>query len=120
MAYTAVRGKPLVPGARTIKWTMAPKTQTRRSSKQRTSLTEPSVDLPTQTPFEVALELQDYERSDVERLYRAVWPDRGVMESRSDLNSETAANMAPEVRAAFTNGGIDAAVEAANEWRANK
>lgn len=71
--------------------------------------------LPTQSPLEVAIELQDYDREDVERLYQAVWPGRTIMANDGDLNTETAANMSPEVRHAFTNGGIDAAVDAATD-----
>lgn len=91
--------------------------ETSTSQSQLPGVPADQVTLPTQSAFEVAVELGDYDREDVERLYNAVWPERAVMETDSDLTSETAANMGPDVRRAFTNGGIDAAVDAATPSR---
>jgi hypothetical protein len=49
--------------------------------------------LPTQSHYEVAIELQDYDRNAVERLYRAVWPGRPLPTTDADLDTETAGEL---------------------------
>lgn len=83
--------------------------------QQRSGDSIGGVELPTQSPREVCHSLRDYPREDVERLFRAVWPGREPLESRSDLETEAAANMPEAVRHTFTNRGLEAAVEVAEE-----
>lgn len=73
--------------------------------------------LPVQSHYEVALELDEYDSDEVERLFQAVWPERSIPDSWSDLVTETASNMGADVRAAFTRDGVEAAIDVAEAGR---
>jgi len=76
-----------------------------------------AITLPTQSHGEVARELQDWEQADVKRLARAVLPGDGDFHESGPNVTEVTSHMDDVTRQAFTNEGLDAAIEAANEVR---